>query len=131
MVDSTLCSVGYGMLALHAAQMMHEGATAEECVDWLEKNKARMNTWYTTDELKYLYRSGRVSKVGAMMADALNICPILNLDLEGHLITQEKVRGLKKTIKRIHEIVGELVLYCEKHGKGLEDLTHEIGRAHV
>lgn len=109
MVDSTLCSVGYGMLALHASEMMREGKSAEECVEWLENNKARMNTWYTTDELKYLYRSGRVSKVGAVMADALNICPILNLDLEGHLITQEKVRGLKKTIRRIHEIVGELV----------------------
>ncbi len=25
--------------------------------------------------------------------------------------------------RRAHEVVGELVLYCEKHGKGLEDLT--------
>jgi len=109
MVDSTLCSVGYGMLALHAAEMMDAGESAEACVEWLENNKARMNTWYTTDELKYLYRSGRVSKIGAVLADALNICPILNLDLEGHLLVQEKVRGLKKTIRRIHEIMDELV----------------------
>ena len=27
--------------------------------------------------------------------------------------------------RKAHEIVGELVLYCEKHGKGLEDLTLE------
>jgi argininosuccinate lyase len=27
--------------------------------------------------------------------------------------------------RKAHEVVGELVLYCEKHGKGLEDLTHE------
>ncbi len=30
-------------------------------------------------------------------------------------------RGLP--FRQAHEIVGELVLYCEKHGKGLEDLT--------
>lgn len=30
-------------------------------------------------------------------------------------------RGLP--FRKAHEIVGELVLYCEKHGKGLEDLT--------
>ncbi|MCF0143243.1 MAG: DegV family protein [Parasporobacterium sp.] len=108
-VDSTLCSIGYGILALEAARMRDEGASVSECVDWLEENKSRMNTWYTTDELKYLYRSGRVSKLGAILGDALSICPILNLDLEGHLIVQEKVRGLKKTIRRIHEIVGELV----------------------
>lgn len=27
--------------------------------------------------------------------------------------------------RKAHEVVGELVLYCEKHGKGLEDLTIE------
>ena len=108
-VDSTLASVGYGMLAIRAAEMCSAGADAEECVKWLEDNKAYINTWYTTDELKYLYRSGRVSKAGEIMGSMLNICPILNLDLEGHLINQEKVRGLKKTIKRIHEIIGGIV----------------------
>ena len=108
-IDSTLCSIGYGMLALRAAEMRDAGATAQECIDWLEENKGYINTWYTTDELKYLYRSGRVSKFGAIMGEALNICPILNLDLEGHLLVQEKCRGLKKTIRRIHEIMDELV----------------------
>ena len=112
-IDSTLCSIGYGMLALHAADMRDAGAEVQECVDWLENNKAYMNTWYTTDELKYLYRSGRVSKLGAILGEALNICPILNLDLEGHLIVQEKVRGLKKTIRRIHEIMDGLVEHPE------------------
>ena len=109
-IDSTLCSVGYGMLALKAAELRDKGASAGECVDWLEANKASVNTWYTTDELKYLYRSGRVSRAGMIVATALNICPILNLDKEGHLLVQEKVRGLKRTVKRIHEIVGERVL---------------------
>lgn len=109
MVDSTLCSVGYGMLALEAAKIRDEGKTAEECIEWLEANKARMNTWYTTDELKYLYRSGRVSRIGQIVGSMLNICPILNLDLEGHLIVQEKLRGLKKTLKRIDEIVESIV----------------------
>ena len=109
-VDSTLCSVGYGMLALKAAELRDNGASARECVDWLEANKVAVNTWYTTDELKYLYRSGRVSRAGMIVGTALSICPILNLDKEGHLLVQEKVRGLKKTVRRIHEIVGDKVL---------------------
>lgn len=108
-IDSTLCSVGYGMLSLQAAKMRDEGAEVQEAIDWLEANKGRINTWYTTDELKYLYRSGRVSKFGAMFGTALNICPILNLDLEGHLIVQERVRGFKSTLKRITAIVEETV----------------------
>ncbi len=105
-VDSTLCSTGYGMLALRAAEMRDAGVDAEECVAWLNEHKINVNTWYTTDELLYLRRSGRCSRASAIIGTALNICPILNLDSEGHLIVQERVRGLKKTIARIHEIIG-------------------------
>lgn len=114
LVDSTLASVGYGMLSLMAADMREKGITAEECVRQLNERKSEINTYYTTSDLTYLYRSGRVSRTGMMIAHALNINPILNLDLEGHLIVQEKVRGKKNTIKRIHEIIGELVVDPEQ-----------------
>ena len=114
LVDSTLASVGYGMLALKAADMRDENKTPEECVEWLNENKSKINTYYTTSDLTYLYRSGRVSRTGMMIARALNINPILKLDLEGHLKVIEKVRGRKNTIKRIHEIVDEVVLNPEE-----------------
>ncbi len=113
LVDSTLASVGYGMLALKAADMRDAGETPEACAQWLNDHKAEVNTYYTTSDLTYLYRSGRVSKTGMVIAHALNINPILNLDLEGHLIVQEKVRGKKATIKRIHEIIRELAVEPE------------------
>lgn len=72
-----------------------------------------MQPYYTTDDLTYLYRSGRVSKAGMVVAHALNINPILNLDKEGHLLVIEKVRGQKNTIKRIHKIIEELVVEPE------------------
>ena len=39
-VDSTLASIGYGMLSIWAADMRDAGATPEKCVEWLEKNKS-------------------------------------------------------------------------------------------
>ncbi len=113
MVDSTLCSVGYGMLALQAAKMRDAGQSPQACLDWLEQHKIEINTWYTTDELKYLYRSGRVSKLSQTVGTMLKICPILNLDAEGHLLVQERVRGLKPTIKRIHSIMDDIVVDAE------------------
>ncbi|NLO82517.1 MAG: DegV family protein [Clostridiales bacterium] len=109
-VDSTLASIGYGMLSIWAADMRDAGATPEKCVEWLEKNKILINTYYTCDDLKYLYRSGRVSRVGAAVGTVLNINPILNLDKEGHLIVQEKVRGRKKALRRIYDIIQERVV---------------------
>jgi DegV family protein with EDD domain len=112
-VDSTLASVGYGMLALDAAKMRDEGKSPEECVAWLNAHKAEINTYYTTGDLTYLYRSGRVSHTGMVIARTLNIWPILNLDLEGHLIVQEKAHGKRKTVQRIHQIIGELCPHPE------------------
>lgn len=110
LIDSTLASVGYGMLSLVAADMRDNGKTAGECADWLNVHKSEINTYYTTSDLTYLYRSGRVNRTGMVIAHALDIHPILNLDLEGHLIVQEKIRGQKKAIRRIHEIIGQLVV---------------------
>ncbi len=109
-VDSTLASIGYGMLSIWAADMRDAGETPENCVEWLDSHKIFVNTYYTCDDLKYLYRSGRVSKVGATVGTILNINPILNLDKEGHLIVREKIRGRKKALKRIYDIVEELVV---------------------
>lgn len=108
-LDSTLCSTGYGMLALKAAEMRDSGEDVNRCFDVLENEKHRINTWYTTDELSYLRRSGRCSRAAAIIGGMLKICPILNLDAEGHLIVQQRVRGYKQTVKRIFENVCDSV----------------------
>lgn len=113
-VDSTLASVGYGMLAINAAKMRDEGFTPEQCVAELERTKASVNTIYTTGDLTYLYRSGRVSRTGMVVAHALNIWPILRLDIEGTLLVTAKERGKKHTLDRINKIIEEAVLEPEK-----------------
>ncbi len=110
LVDSTLASVGYGMLALAAADLRDRGKTPGECAGWIDAHKAEINTYYTTSDLTYLYRSGRVKRTGMIVARALDINPILNLDLQGHLIVQEKIRGRKRAIRRIRQIIGDLVV---------------------
>ncbi len=114
LVDSTLASLGYGMLCIWAAEMRDSGKSPQECTTYLEENKLSINTYYTTDDLIYLYRSGRVSRAGVIVASALNINPILDLDREGHLIVREKARGRKRAIKRIYEIIGERVIDPQK-----------------
>lgn len=109
-VDSTLASIGYGMLCIWAAEMRDRGETPEACVEQLNSKKPYINTYYTTNDLKYLYRSGRVSRTGVAVATAFSINPILNLDKEGHLIVREKVRGRHRAFERIYDIVQERVV---------------------
>ena len=131
-IDSTLASVGYGMLAILASDMRDCGSSANECQALLEKVKGNINTYYTTGDLTYLYRSGRVSRTGMTIAHALNIWPILNLDIDGHLIVQAKERGKKKTIERIHKIIGELSVDPEDQTlyichSDIEEEAHQFG----
>lgn len=108
-VDSTLCSTGYGMLALKAAELRDAGSTAAECAAWLRENSIRVDSWFMTDELSYLRRSGRCSRATAAVGSALHIYPIIDFDAAGHLVVQERVRGLEKTLARIHALVGQTV----------------------
>ena len=133
-VDSTLASVGYGMLAINAAKMRDEGFTPEQCVAELERTKASVNTIYTTGDLTYLYRSGRVSRTGRVVAHALNIWPILRLNIEGTLLVTAKERGKKHTLDRINKIIEEAVLEPEKQTlyichSDIPEEAHEFGES--
>ncbi len=107
LIDSTLASAGYGLLAIRAAKMRDEGFSSEECAEKIENVKHNIEPYYTTDDLTYLYRGGRVSKTGMVIANALGIQPILELDYKGKLRVCNKVRGKKQTWAKIASIVKE------------------------
>ena len=50
-------------------------------------------------DLTYLVRGGRVSKASGAIGNLLNICPLIDFDVEGKLSVREKVRTKKKALK--------------------------------
>lgn len=108
-IDSTLASMSYGILALEAAKLRDAGGSVEDSLARLEELKHHIQAYFTTDDLTYLHRSGRVSKASAVVASALNINPLLKLDQAGRLVVIEKIRGRKKALTRIYELTRELV----------------------
>lgn len=126
-VDSTLASASYGLLAAEVAEMRDNGATAEECVDYLNCTKKSVNAIYTTADLTYLYRGGRVKKSSMVFAHALGIMPILNLNDLGELKVFDKCRGRRSTYNRIVETVKELCPHPENQTLyvGHSDFAHE------
>ena len=57
--------------------------------------------WFYVSDLECLKRGGRVSKTSALIATALKICPLLNMDYQGKLIPREKIRTKMKAQKRL------------------------------
>lgn len=106
-VDSLGASSGYGLIMETLADMKDGGMDIDTLHDWIEEHKLNMNHWFFSTDLTFYIRGGRVSKTAGVIGTVLGICPLLNMDYEGHLIPREKVRGKKKVIRRVVEMMKE------------------------
>lgn len=102
-VDSLAASSGYGLLMDKLADLRDEGMSFEELGDWAEQNRLRLHHWFFSSDLTFYVKGGRVSKTAGAIGGMLGICPLLNVDHEGHLIPREKIRPKKRVISRIVE----------------------------
>lgn len=105
-IDTKCASLGYGLVILRAAQLAKEGATVEEIIETASYHADHMEHIFTVDDLEYLYRGGRVSKTAAFVGSLLKIKPLLHVE-DGKLIPIEKIRGSKKVLKRMIDVMEE------------------------
>jgi DegV family protein with EDD domain len=105
-IDTKCASLGQGIVVLEAAKMAKEGASKEVILNRVAFLMEHMEHIFTVADLQYLVRGGRLSKVAGFIGGLLNIKPILNVD-EGKLVPLEKVRGKKKVLSRIVDIMDE------------------------
>ena len=113
-VDSLGASSGYGLLMDKLADLRDEGKSIEEVRDFAEANRLHLHHWFFSTDLTFYVRGGRISKAAGWFGTALKICPLLNMDDEGHLIPRQKIRGKKAVIQQI-------VKEMENHARGGHD----------
>ncbi len=100
-VDSLAASSGFGLLMDRLADLREEGYSIEQLRDWVEANKMKMHHWFSATDLTFFVKGGRVSKTAGAVGGMLNICPVMNVDKEGHLIVRKKVMGKKRALAEI------------------------------
>lgn len=98
-VDSKCASVGQGMLAILAREKSENLETAQQVADYAEEVKLHISHLFVVDSLKYLSRTGRISKMTATIGNMLQIKPLLYVDSNGFLTTKQKVISRKKSLK--------------------------------
>lgn len=102
-VDSLGASSGYGLLMEYLADLRDAGKSLEEVYAWAEANKLNMHHWFFSTDLTSYKRGGRISATAAVVGGILSICPLMNMDDEGHLIPRKKVRTKRKAIEEMVE----------------------------
>ncbi|CAH8709694.1 DegV family protein [Paenibacillus thiaminolyticus] len=104
-VDSKSASYGFGLIVVEAAKMAEAGRTKEEILAMIERYQRERKLFFLVDTLEYLQKGGRIGKAAALFGTLLNIKPILSIDDEGEVYAVEKVRGHKKAVARILEML--------------------------
>ena len=109
-VDSGSVSIGAGILAELALEMVQQGHSAAQIAATLEREREKVRLVAVLDTLQYLKRGGRISAVAALAGSLLSIKPVVEVR-NGVIELTAKARGTKQggaTLLRQMEQMGGL-----------------------
>jgi len=100
-VDGFNAAGGTGLVTALAVKKRAEGLSAEETAKWLDEKKHSCFSLFTVDDLMYLHRGGRLSKLQAVAGSIIGIKPLLNVHPDGTLKLKDKARGRKAALEAL------------------------------
>ncbi|MEF3302919.1 DegV family protein [Paenibacillus sp. GYB003] len=104
-VDSKSASYGSGVLAVEAAKAAAAGKSADDILALIGQIRKELRIYFLVGTLEYLQKGGRIGKAAALFGSLLNIKPILTIDDDGEVASVDKVRGHKKAVARIVDLL--------------------------
>lgn len=107
LIDSKSLSLGLGFAVLDGVKAIEAGEGFKAVVERIKTSAQNAKAFYVIKTLEYLKKGGRIGKVEGTVGDLLNIKPIISVNEEGVYFTYKKIRGRKKSIQELVEIVKE------------------------
>lgn len=123
-VDTKCASLGQGLIVKEAADLALNHASKEEILNDVLFRSEHMEHLFTVEDLDYLAKGGRVSKASAFLGGLLNIKPVLNVE-DGKLVPIEKIRGKKKVLRRLIDLMKERGADLEEQIIGISHADNE------
>ena len=121
-INSLNATGGQGLLVREVALMIQDGHSFETILSTVPKLIEKARIFFYVATLDYLEHSGRIGKASALLGTMLNVKPVLYLQ-DGLLYPIAKVRGKKKAVARLLELVQEYVADTP------EDFSYVVGHA--
>lgn len=106
-VDSGQLTMGYGWIAIIAAEAAQRGANHEQIVTLVEGVKDRSRVLAVLDTLDFLHRSGRVDWAQAMIGAVLRVKPIVEVRA-GEVVLVERSRTQKRSLVQLMTLIRAL-----------------------
>ena len=105
-IDSESCSVAQGFMVLAAARAAEAGQSLDDVVQAARACQQKMHIYILLENVQYLVKGGRASKLSGMLAQLLKIRPLLGIR-EGELKLLQKLRGRNAAKERLLELITE------------------------
>ncbi len=103
-IDSKLASMGLGLVVLHAARAVQDGASANEVARLINALIQHCHVVFFVDSIEYLEHSGRLSLATTVLGSMQRIKPLLLLD-EGEIVPYERTRTRAKAIEGLYTFI--------------------------
>lgn len=111
--NSKSASVGETLIADMIRRLEEEGKDFDEIVKEVENYIEGQHTFFALETLETLIKSGRLGQMKALIANALNIKPVMGSTPDGMIQKYSQARGMKKTIEQMAKIAVSLTENCE------------------
>lgn len=108
-LDSKAASAAETLLVLHINKRIGEGATFEELEQELPAFRDNIRTYFVLEDLSTLIKNGRIPRMAGMLGTILMLRPIMGENGDGEIIPLEKVRGTKKALEKLFEIIDKKI----------------------
>ena len=105
-VDTMTFSAYIGETAIKFRELLNDGLEIDEALDNALKMLSYYEVYILVDSLKFLEKGGRIKKTAAIVGELLEIKPVLGIR-DGLIEPIEKIRGKKKMIKKLVELIAE------------------------
>jgi DegV family protein with EDD domain len=102
-IDGASTTMHLGWPAIEGARAARDGADRDGVAAAVRDAQARVNLFVVLKTLDYVYKGGRIGRVGQLVGSALNIKPIISVR-EGRVTAIERVRTWKKAVRRLVEL---------------------------
>lgn len=103
--DSRSVAGGLGMMVMHARELASKGASLQEILRALERERETQRLYACLPDLSHIVRTGRISKAQAAIGSLMKIVPVLTLR-DGQVAAEAQVR----TFARAQETMLDLSL---------------------
>lgn len=113
LVDSANVSIGQGLVSYECALLYRKGFSVSEIFNESFDIKNSYAMYFACDSLEQLSNNDLIDS-NLISGTALNIKPILTVDIDGNIELVDKVSGKKKVITKLVEL-------CRQKGKNVAD----------